>query len=138
MSTTPAGPARVEDAVGWGWASYVVDGATTNVSLVTFATPNDSYADDFGFFRNYYGVSRFATETTLAIFAIATNLAAFILTKDYHHRHYAYYALFKNLAMANLLAALSSWFGNNTLYLFSRSLSEVNNFCQVSFSRTTV
>lgn len=60
---------------------------------------------------------RFLTETIMMVLASTTNSLAWIVAKQAQGQHTAYHILFLNLAVSNILCSLSSWLGNNIIYL---------------------
>ena len=96
-------------------------GVYTSQDLPKTQVPTSMYVMSGNeFFDNYYSRVRFAIETTLAVVSILSNGIMLLLTRgNRHRRHYSYFALFKNLLVANVLSTLTSWISNNMLYFFS-------------------
>ena len=88
--------------------------------------------DNPKFFDTYYSNSRFIVETCLAIVAMLSNAIMLLLTySNRYRRHYAYFAFFRNLLVANVLSAAAQWFTNNMLYLMGDKLSYIQDHCHV-------
>lgn len=83
------------------------------------------------FFKTYYAPERFVTECILATISITCNAVALGISRGHYYQHHAYHSVFKNMALANTLASLSSWLCNNSLYLFAYQFGQMTDICQV-------
>ncbi|KAK2146562.1 hypothetical protein LSH36_599g00005 [Paralvinella palmiformis] len=86
--------------------------------------------DEHQFFDTYYSKPRFAVETCLSVVAVLSNATMLLLTySSRHRRHYAYFAFFRNLLIANVLSAGAQWFTNNLMYLLDDQLAHIRDRC---------
>ena len=98
----------------------------TSANQSQYVRLNGSDSGSAPFFSHYFARERFIAECVLAGAAIFINTLAFLLSRQQHHQHYAYYALFKHLTFANALSSLLNWLSNNILIIFQSVLVEVN------------
>ena len=111
------------------WNNSSADGVITAPSPDEGAAAAEAAA---AFFDHYRKTSRFTLETCFAIVTLVVNVTALIVAKHKQHQHYAYYALFRNLAFVNTLQCLCIWFSNNFMYFGLGSASFSLNIAVMS------
>ena len=110
-----------------------INGSTYVNGSMEFNPGNDTETAQF--FSHYYAKDRFIMECSLAIIAFLINTVSFGTNNLKEHQHYAYYALFRNLTMANSMFCLTLFLSNNMLLLIHVTKIRAN-MCHMISSMT--